>query len=92
MANTKAAQKYIKQSQARRLRNRQQRSALRGCIKSFRNLMESTPAPTQEAADKQFSLVTKALDQAAAKNLLHSNAAARTKSRLSALKKKTCSS
>ena len=90
MANTKAAQKDIKQSQARRLRNRQQRSALRGCIKSFRTLMES--GPSQETADKEFSLVTKALDQAAAKNLLHANAAARTKSRLSALKKKTCSS
>ena len=89
MANTKAAQKYIKQSQARRLRNRQQRSALRGCIKGFRALMDTKP--TQEVADREFSLVTKALDQAASKNLVHANAAARTKSRLSALKKKTCS-
>ena len=45
--------------------------------------------PTQEAADKEFSQVVKALDQAAAKKLIHKNAASRTKSRLAALKRKT---
>ena len=48
-----------------------------------------TEKPSQEAADKEFSLVVKALDQAAAKKLIHKNAASRTKSRLAALKRKT---
>ncbi|MCR9197992.1 MAG: 30S ribosomal protein S20 [Planctomycetaceae bacterium] len=89
MPNTSAAKKYLKQSSARRLRNRSQRSALRTRVKNFRDLMAS--GPSREEADKQFALVTKALDQSAAKNLIHANAAARTKSRLAALKKKSCS-
>lgn len=89
MPNTVAAQKYLRQSTTRRLRNRQQRSNLRTTIKRFRSLMETSPS--REEADKQFSLVTKALDQSAAKNLIHSKAASRTKSRLAALKKKSCS-
>ena len=89
MPNTRAAQKYLRQSTARRLRNRQQRSALRTTVKKFRVLLKSEP--TREEADKEFSGVAKALDQAAAKNLIHSNAAARTKSRLAALKRKVCS-
>ena len=51
--------------------------------------MDTTPS--REEADKQFGLVCKALDQSAAKNLIHANVASRTKSRLAALKKKTCS-
>ncbi len=46
--------------------------------------------PSREEADKRLSQVAKALDQAAAKNLIHSNTASRTKSRLAKLKKKTC--
>ena len=88
MANTKAAQKYMRQSEARRLRNRSQRSSLRSKIKGFRTLMAGSPS--REEADKALSGVSKALDQAAAKNLIHSNAASRTKSRLAALKKKAC--
>lgn len=89
MPNTSSAKKYLRQSSERRLRNRQQRSALRNRLKGFRVLLESEP--TREEADKHFSRVTKAIDQAAAKNLIHANAAARTKSRLAALKKKSCS-
>lgn len=89
MANTPSAQKYLKQSTVRRLRNRQQRSALRTRLKNFRALLATGPSLAD--ADKEFALVSKAVDQAAAKNLIHRNAAARTKSRLSALKKKSCS-
>ena len=85
MANTKAAVKYLRQSQKRRVRNRQQRSTLRTQLKSFRALIAD--GPSQEDADKAFSGVAKALDQAAAKNLIHKNAASRTKSRLASLKK-----
>ena len=89
MPNTPSAQKYLKQSTVRRLRNRQDRSALRTRLKNFRALLATSPS--REDADKQFALVSKALDQAAAKNLIHANAAARTKSRLAALQKKSCS-
>ncbi|MEZ6062345.1 MAG: 30S ribosomal protein S20 [Planctomycetaceae bacterium] len=86
MPNTAAATKYLRHSQKTRLRNRSQRSELRGRLKKFRELMAGTP--TQEEADKAFSAMCKALDQAAAKRLIHKNASSRTKSRLAALKKK----
>ena len=89
MPNKLAAKKYLKQSTTRKLLNRQQRSTLRTRIKNFRALLATEPS--REDADKQFALVTKAIDQSAAKNLLHANAASRTKSRLAALKKKVCS-
>jgi small subunit ribosomal protein S20 len=89
MPNTSSAKKYLRQSSARRVRNRAQRSTLRSRIKSFRTFLEGNPS--REDAEKQFDRVKKALDQAAAKHLIHANVANRTKSRLSALKKKVCS-
>jgi len=87
MPDSASAEKSLRKANARRERNRQQRSTLRTTIKRFRTLLSEKP--TQEAADKQFSLVTKALDQAAAKKLIHKNTASRTKSRLASLKRKT---
>ncbi|MCA9035746.1 MAG: 30S ribosomal protein S20 [Planctomycetaceae bacterium] len=87
MPNSKSAEKSLRQSLVRRDRNRTQRSALRTRLKNFRSFLAGSPS--QEDADKQFSLVVKALDQAAAKDLIHKNTASRTKSRLAALKKKT---
>lgn len=80
MPNSVSARKSLKQSQERRLRNRSQRSALRTQIKKVRAAISSGDV---EAGEKEFRLVVKKLDQAAAKNLIHANAAARTKSRLS---------
>ncbi len=85
MPNSPAAIKYLRQSQKRRLLNRSQRSELRGRQRNFRTLLAGEP--TQEEADKAFSAMCKALDQAAAKHLIHKNAASRTKSRLAKLKK-----
>jgi small subunit ribosomal protein S20 len=87
MPNSASAEKSLRKSLVRRERNRHQRGALRTRIKKFRALIGEKP--TQEVADKEFSLVVKALDQAAAKKLIHKNAASRTKSRLAALKRKT---
>jgi small subunit ribosomal protein S20 len=89
MPNSISAKKSLRQSQKRRLLNRQQRSRLRTELKKFRELM--TQSPAREDADKAFSVVSKVLDQAAAKNLIHKNVASRTKSRLAALKKSVCS-
>ena len=79
MPNTSSAKKALRQNQKRRLENRTQRSALRTTVKKVRKAAEGTdPAATQAA----FREATKSLDQAAAKNLIHKNTAARTKSRL----------
>ena len=87
MPNSASAEKSLRKSLVRRERNRNQRGSLRTRIKKFRSMMSEKP--TQEAADKEFSQVVKALDQAAAKKLIHKNAASRTKSRLAALKRKS---
>ena len=72
-------------SNRRRLLNRSQRSTLRTQLRGFRALMVTEPS--QEDADKAFSSIVKSLDKAASKNLIHSNTASRTKSRLAKLKK-----
>ncbi|MCA9063340.1 MAG: 30S ribosomal protein S20 [Planctomycetaceae bacterium] len=87
MPNSRSAAKALRKSLDRRERNRQQRSALRTRLKRFRAYLAEEPV--QEEADNQFKLVMKALDQAAAKKLIHKNTASRVKSRLAALKKKT---
>jgi len=82
MPNTPTAKKALRQNAKNRLLNRSQRSALRTSIKKCRAAAVGTDAA---AAEQAFREVTKKLDQAAAKHLIHRNAAARTKSRLSKL-------
>lgn len=77
MPNSSSAKKSLRQNLARRDRNRTQRSALRTVVKKCR------AAAGTDQADAAFRVAVKELDQAAAKNLIHANAAARTKSRLS---------
>ena len=89
MPNSVSAKKSLRQNQKRRVLNRQQRSRLRTELKKFRSLMDQSPSRTD--ADKALSQLTKVIDQAAAKRLIHRNTAARTKSRLAALKKSVCS-
>lgn len=84
MPNTAAAKKYLRQSAKRRLQNRSQRTALRNALKKARAAAEGTDAA---AAQEAVKAVTKRLDQAAAKNIIHKNAASRTKSRLARLVK-----
>ncbi len=80
MPNTASAKKELRKSRSRRLRNRAQRSTLRSAIKKVRNAIA---AEDRDAAEQAFRAAVKMLDQAAAKNLIHRNTAARTKSRLS---------
>jgi small subunit ribosomal protein S20 len=89
MPNSESAKKSLRQNQTRRLRNRSQRSALRTILKNVRAAAEGTDP---EATQKAFRLAVKRLDQAAAKNLIHKNTAARTKSRLSKYLKQTAAS
>jgi small subunit ribosomal protein S20 len=85
MPNSTSAKKDLRQNQTRRMQNRMVRSAMRT---QLGKLHEKVKAGDFEGADKQFLIVVKKLDQAGAKNVIHKNAADRTKSRLSKMIKK----
>jgi len=78
MANIKSQIKRNRQNEARRQRNKTERSDLRTKIKSFFSAVDSG----DETAQQRFAEATKALDKAAAKGFIHKNNAANQKSRL----------
>ena len=81
MPNIKSAKKRLKQDLVRNERNR----AVKRAIRTFyRRVVDAVTAGDQEKARAEFKLVTIKLDRAAARRVIHPNAAARTKSRLSA--------
>jgi small subunit ribosomal protein S20 len=80
MANTKSAEKRIKQAEKRRERNRYHRSRMRTAVKRLRTLItEGNGQGAREALNGTLGLI----DATAQKGVIHRNAAARTKSRLS---------
>lgn len=79
MANIKSQIKRNRQNEAARLRNKGERSRLRTMTKRFENSVDSGD---KEAAEAGYRDLTKALDQAAAKGIIHKNKAAKKKSRL----------
>ena len=79
MPNTASAKKRLRQNEKIRLRNRSAKSAMRSQIRKVR---EAVQAGDSEKATAELRLAQKKLDKAASKNLIHKNAAARTKSRL----------
>jgi len=81
MPNTRSAKKRLRQNLVRRARNR---SVKRSVRTQCRKVREAVAAGDLEAAQTEFRLAAKKLDRAGAKNVIHCNAAARTKSRLSA--------
>lgn len=84
MPTTKSAKKRLRQNEKRRLRNRSVKSALKTQIRKVR---DAVSAKNLDQAAAEFRAVTKKLDQAAAKNVIHRNKASRTKSRLQRLMK-----
>ena len=82
MPNTASSKKRLRQNEKLRLRNRSVKSALRTQLGKVREAVEAGDIDTSEA---QFRLAAKKLDQAAAGRVIHRNAAARLKSRLSKL-------
>ncbi len=79
MANIKSAEKRIERSAKERSRNRAQRSRVRSAVRDVRQAVEDgDQAKAQELLADTLSLV----DVTARKNVIHPNAAARTKSRL----------
>jgi small subunit ribosomal protein S20 len=79
MPNTPSAKKRLRQNETRRSHNRAARSQLRTQIRRVRDAVKSGDS---DKAQTEFRLAQKSLDQAASRNLIHRNAAARTKSRL----------
>lgn len=82
MPNTKSAKKRLRQNEARRLRNRAARSDLRTHVRRVR---EAVKRGEIDKAEQEFVLAARRLDRAGARNLVHRNLAARTKSRLQKL-------
>lgn len=87
MPNTDSARRALRKMERRRVRNRQQRSALRTTVKKVRTTAAAVPGGTQTLAEAKSALMIaiKKIDQSAAKHLIHANKAARDKSRLTKL-------
>lgn len=81
MPNTKSAKKRLRQNLVHRAQNRSIKRAVRT---QCRKVREAVKAGDMERAESEFRLAAKQLDRAGTKNVIHRNAAARVKSRLSA--------
>jgi len=81
MPNNVNAEKALRQNIKRRLRNRAATATLRTAIKKVRVAL-AEPTSEAKAVEAVVLDAVKRLDRAAAKGLIHKNAAARTKSRL----------
>ena len=79
MPITKSAQKQLKKSRERRLRNRAAKSSVRTAIKKVRAGLEGRE---REIAAQALSQAVPLIDKAAGRGFIHKNAAARYKSRL----------
>ena len=80
MANSKQAIKRARQNADKYKLRHAQRSVVRTAVKAVRADIESND---KNKASESFKKAQKILDAAASKNVIHKNAAARTKSRLS---------
>ena len=79
MANTKSAEKRARQSLKRRAANRAHTSKLRTAVKQLRTAVETG---NTEQAQALLTKTISTVDATAQKRVIHRNAAARTKSRL----------
>jgi len=77
--NIKSAEKRVRITSKRSLRNASLRSALRTTVKKFEVAVSSNDA---EQARLALAIATRALDKAASKGIIHRNNASRKKSRL----------
>ena len=81
MPSSLSAKKRLRQNDRLRLRNRATKRTLRSHLKRVHSAIAEGD---YAKGDAEFRVAVKKLDQAAAKSIIHRNAAARTKSRLSA--------
>ena len=78
MANIKSAKKRVKVNQKKAMLNKSRNSALKTAIKKANAAIENNA----ENKDEVVKAAVKKIDQAASKNLIHKNCAARKKSNL----------
>jgi small subunit ribosomal protein S20 len=76
MPHTRSAEKSLRQDEKRRQRNRAAKKAIKTQIKSFLGAVGS------DGAAVELKAAIRKLDKAAAKRVIHPNAAARKKSQL----------
>ena len=81
MPNSPQAKKRQRTNEERRIRNRATKHAIKTQLKKVTTAVAAGKVTDGES---EFRLAVKKLDKAAAKGVIHKNAAARTKSRLSA--------
>jgi small subunit ribosomal protein S20 len=86
MPTTNSAKKRQRQNIKRRASNRAAKSMLKTQV---RKVATVAAGGDKAAIDTEFRTAVEKLDRAAAKGVIHKNAAARKKSRLSAMLKKT---
>ena len=86
MANTKSAIKEIRVAEARQERNKVVRSLNKTVVHKAESLLSKGDT---EAAKAQVKMAASSLDKAASAGIIHSNAAARKKSRLAKALNKT---
>ena len=79
MPHTSSAEKALRQTEKRRDRNRVAKKAIKQQIKKFLGILKEGSA---EEKQSEFKLCVKRIDKAAAKRIIHKNAAARKKSQL----------
>ena len=84
MPHTPSAKKRLRQTAKRRLHNRAVKKAIRIQVKKLEAAVKQGPADQVQAELKQ---AIKRLDKAAARRVIHPNAAARKKSQLMRLAK-----
>jgi len=78
LATSRSAEKRIRVNRSKRARNIAAKSSLRTTIRRFEAALEHDPANAPALLGK----AVRALDKAAARGIIHKNAAARKKSRL----------
>ena len=79
MPHTQSAKKRLRQTEKRRLHNRDLRKSLRAQMKSFQKAIESGSV---EDAQKEFNACAQKLDRAGTRRVYHPNKVARKKSQL----------
>ena len=79
MANIKSAIKRVKVAEKQTLRNRAAKSEMKTTIRRFDEAMQTGDAT---ASEKAYLTAVSTVDHAAAKGIIHKNAAARKKSQL----------
>jgi len=82
LANIKSAKKRNRQNEKRRLRNQAVKSSIRSAAKKVIKAVESKDERDPEKIKELYHTYVKTIDNAARKRVVHSNTAARKKSRL----------